>query len=259
MWVLGSAGRPGRELGRVLRRQRGRGTAGDGEQLLRRERTRSADRAAGCIADCSGKLLRLKCGKRCALGRADLMIAGLRSGTQHEIGRGTRIETTPEQVRVVMPVPRIGCAMAFLSLWMMGWAVGEFSAIKGLFSTGMSFATLVLITWLVGWTAGGIVFGSILLLMLDGREVVTVGEGIVRRRVEAFRVGLSWRYPLDQVSNWRPTGGTGEDAVKSFISFDHVGPKGSKTIRFGTGLTEPRAEEITEAVWERFPHLRPRP
>jgi len=170
----------------------------------------------------------------------------------------TVTELTPEAVRVVMPVPRVGCVIVFLGLWMIGWVAGEFSALRGLIfgGIGLNIATLFLLVWLVGWTAGGVVFGSILLLMLDGREIVSVGDGIVRRRVEAFGVGLSWRYPLEQVSNWRPTGD--ESGVKSFMAFDHDGPKGSKTIRFGTGLTEPRAEEICAEVWSRFPSLEPR-
>jgi len=139
----------------------------------------------------------------------------------------------------------------------LGWVVGEFSALRALFSGGMGLnvATLFLLVWLIGWTAGGLVAGSIFLLMLDGSEIVTVGEGIVRRRVEVFGFGLSWRYPLEQVSNWRPTGD--ESGVKSFITFDYAGPKGGKSIRFGTGLTEPRAEEICDEVWSRFPALQP--
>lgn len=170
----------------------------------------------------------------------------------------TVTELTPESVRVVMPVPRVGCVIAFLGLWMIGWAAGEFSALRSLFFGGMglNIATLFLLVWLVGWTAGGLVAGSIFLLMLDGSEIVTVGDGVVRRRVEVFGVGLSWRYPLERVSNWRPTGD--ESGVKSFITFDYDGPKGSKGIRFGTGLTEPRAEEICAEVWSRFPALQPR-
>lgn len=170
----------------------------------------------------------------------------------------TVTEFGPDSVRVVMPVPRIGCVIAFIGLWMIGWVAGEVSALRALFFGGMGFnvATLFLLVWLVGWTAGGLVFGSIFLLMLDGREIVTVGDGIVRRRVEVFRVGLSWRYPLEQVTNWRLTGD--EDGVKSFITFDYDGPKGSKSVRFGTGLTEPRAEEICTEVWSRFATLRPR-
>ncbi len=157
-----------------------------------------------------------------------------------------------------MPVPRVGCVLAFIGLWMVGWAAGEFSAMRALISGGMglNIASLFVFFWLVGWTAGGLVFGSVFLLMLNGTEIVTIGEGIVRRRVEAFGVGLSWRYPLEQVSNWRPTGD--ESGVKSFITFDYAGPKGDKSIRIGTGLTEPRAEEICDEVWQRFPTLRPR-
>lgn len=141
---------------------------------------------------------------------------------------------------------------------MIGWLAGEVSAFRALLFGGMglSIATLFLLVWLAGWTAGGLVFGSVFLLMLDGREIVTVGEGIVRRRVEAFGIGLSWRYPLEQVHDWRPTGD--ESGVKSFITFHYDGPKGSKSIRFGTGLTEPRAEEICSEVWNRFPSLQPR-
>lgn len=141
---------------------------------------------------------------------------------------------------------------------MIGWAAGEYSALRALFFSGMGLnvATLFLLVWLVGWTAGGFVAGSIFLMMLSGTEIVTVGDGIVRRRVETFGVGLSWRYPLERVSNWRPTGN--EDGVKSFITFDYDGPKGSKSVRFGTGLTEPRAEEICNEVWSRFPSLQPR-
>jgi len=157
-----------------------------------------------------------------------------------------------------MPVPRVGCAVVFLGLWMLGWVAGEYSALRALVTGGFGFsvASLFVLFWLVGWTAGGLVFGSIFLLMLDGREIITLGDGIVRRRVEVFGVGLSWRYPLEKVSDWRPTGD--ESGVKSFITFDYDGPKGSKSIRFGSGLTEPRTEEICDEVWSRFPTLRPR-
>jgi len=172
----------------------------------------------------------------------------------------TVIDVTPEQVRVVMPVPRVGCVTAFLGVWMIGWVVGEYSAIRALFTSAyhLNLSALFLVFWLLGWTAGGVVFGALFLLLLDGREIVTVGDGIIRRRVEAFGVGLSWRYSLEQSSNWRPTGAEGDDGVNSFVSFDHNGPKGMKMIRFGTGLTESRVEEITTEVLSRFPLLRPR-
>lgn len=172
----------------------------------------------------------------------------------------TVTEFTADSVRIVMPVQRVGCAIAFLSLWMVGWAAGELSALRGLLQGGAGFnvSTLFLLFWLVGWTAGGVVFGSILLLLLDGREIVTVGDGVVRRRIEVFGRGLSWRYPLEKVSNWRPTGDQSDEGdVTNFITFDYDGPKGTRAIRFGTGLTEPRTEAICAETWSRFPRLRP--
>ena len=45
--------------------------------------------------------------------------------------------------------------------------------------------------------------------------------------------------------------------LKSFVSFDYSAAKGEQTIRFGSGLTESRAEEIADRVWASFPHLMP--
>lgn len=170
----------------------------------------------------------------------------------------TSIKVTPDELRVVMPVPRVGCVMVFLGAWLIGWFAGEFSALNALFTQDSFFspATLFLLVWLVGWTAGGFIFGSIFLLMVDGREILIFEQNLVRRRVEFFRWGLSWRYPLTAVENLRLTGD--ESGVKSFVSFDYAGPKGDKTIRVGTGLTENTAEEVVERVWAAYPRLMPR-
>ena len=168
----------------------------------------------------------------------------------------TTIEDGPDGIRVVMPVPRIGCVAVFLSLWMCGWAMGEVSAIRSLLAGGLlNPGGLFLLVWLVGWTAGGVVAGAILFATIDGREILTIDGSVVRRRVEAFRWGLSWRYPLDKVSNFRTTGDSEGD--QSFLSFDTTSLKGDKTIRMGSGLTEARAEEIAETVWARYPSLMP--
>lgn len=170
----------------------------------------------------------------------------------------TLIEDSPTGLRVIMPVPRVGCVMVFIGAWMLGWVAGELSALNALFNQGAFFSagTVFLLVWLAGWTVGGVLFGSILLLMVDGREILSFEPGLVRRRVEFFRWGLSWRYPLESVTNLRPTGD--ESGVKSFVSFDYAGPKGDKTIRVGSGLTETTAEKVAERVWAAHPQLMPR-
>lgn len=155
-----------------------------------------------------------------------------------------------------MPLPRVGCVTSFLVAWLLGWAAGEFSAVVALLSIRGPLAPAIFLSvWLAAWTIGGIFAGWALLMSLDGREIVTLGDGSIRRRAEAFFLGLSWRYPLEHCSNLRPT--EGSSGVKSFVSFDHATTKGVQTVRFGSGLTESRAEEIAERAWERFPGLMP--
>ena len=169
----------------------------------------------------------------------------------------TSIEETPDGLRITMPVPRVGFVAVFMTLWLVGWAAGEISALRALFSMGLSFVpgTAFMLFWLAGWTVGGVAAAGVLLMTLDGREVLTVAGGILRRRAEAFSLGLSWRYPLERCSNLRPTGGSGEE--KTFISFDYAATKGEQTVRLGSGLTESSAEEIAERVWATFPTLMP--
>lgn len=166
----------------------------------------------------------------------------------------TTIEETPDSLRILMPMPRVGCILAFTGAWLLGWLVGELSVMKLLFVDGeiTRWSGLFLVLWWLAWTAGGVFFGGVFLLMLNGREVVTFGPDVVRRRVEAFGRGFSWRYPLEQVTNVRLT--ADENGIMDFISFDATG----KRIRFGTGLTETEAERSAEAIWARYPRLMPR-
>ncbi|NTU71494.1 MAG: hypothetical protein HGB10_06710 [Coriobacteriia bacterium] len=166
----------------------------------------------------------------------------------------TVIEQTPERIRIVMPTQKAGCVAAFMSVWLVGWLAGETFALVGLVRElrSLSVGSIFLVVWLIGWTLGGAFAITVLAMSLGGREIVTFSASEARRRVEAFRIGLDWRYPMADVTNVRPTASSGDK--KEFISFDHKG----KTIRFGTGLSEENATAAVEAVWERFPALMPR-
>lgn len=169
----------------------------------------------------------------------------------------TSIEETGDGLRITMPIPRVGCVSAFLSAWIVGWVAGEVSALRALFSIGGSAIPVAafLLLWLAGWTLGGVFAAWALLMSLDGREIVTIENGVIRRRAEAFFLGLSWRYPLVKCRNLRPTGDS--DGTNTFVSFDYAAAKGEQTVRFGSGLTESSAEEIAERVWAAFPELMP--
>jgi hypothetical protein len=167
------------------------------------------------------------------------------------------IEDTPDGLRLTMPVPRMGCVSVFLGVWLVAWAVGEITAIAAVVAMGTSFApgSAFLLLWLVGWTVAGVGAAGSLAMSIAGREVVTVGAGVIRRRAEAFGLGLSWRYPLERCGNFRPTAGS--DGDKTFITFDYASQKGEHPVRFGSGLTETSTQDIAERVWAAFPALMP--
>jgi len=169
----------------------------------------------------------------------------------------TSIEDTPDGLRITMSIPRVGCVSIFLAVWLVGWAAGEFSVLWVLSSIERPFipAYAFLILWLAAWTLSGLFAAWALLMSLDGREIVTIGNGAIRRRAEAFFAGLSWRYPLESCRNLRPTGDS--SGTRTFISFDYAGIRREHTVRFGSGLTESDAEEIAERMWARFPELLP--
>jgi hypothetical protein len=96
----------------------------------------------------------------------------------------------------------------------------------------------------------GVCVSAALARRLDG-----VGSGVIRRRAEAFGLGLSWRYPLERCTNFRPTAGS--DGDKTFITFDYASQKGEHPVRFGSGLTETSTSDIAERVWVAFPTLMP--
>ena len=132
------------------------------------------------------------------------------------------IDRTPLGIYVTMPVPRVGCVIVFMIAWLIGWAFGEFWALFAILGITTSFfaGTVFLAFWLIGWTAAGVVAAATLLMTLDGREVLSIGSGVIRRRAEAFGRGLSWRYPLEKCSNLRPT--SSSDATSGFISFERA-------------------------------------
>jgi hypothetical protein len=165
----------------------------------------------------------------------------------------TAIEQTPDDLRLVMQVPRLDYVVVFLGVWLACWAFGEIVVLRTLFEFGSMFDPGVpfMVVWLAGWTCGGAGAVFILAMLLDGSEIVTFSPERIVRRVNVFGWGWESAFAMDSVTDLRQTPGSNGAGI--FISFDTSG----KTIRFGTGLDEATAEEITNTIWARFPRLVP--
>jgi hypothetical protein len=159
---------------------------------------------------------------------------------------GPSIERTPEGLTVTMKVPRMGCISAFLGAWLCAWAVGEISGLSALFERlpHADIELLFTVVWLLGWSAAGGAAAAFLALTLNGREIVMLAPDGLRRRIEAFGIGYTWRYEPALVSDLRvmpPSRGSG-----AFFGFEY----GQRRVRFGSGLTAQDAARIVDALLE---------
>jgi hypothetical protein len=150
------------------------------------------------------------------------------------------VERTPEGLVVTMPVPRSGCSIGFLSVWLLGWMAGEYAAVSTLMERfrGLDSGMAFLLFWLVFWTAGGAAAATALATMLAGREIVTLAPSGLHRRIEAFGVGFTSTFDPTMVEDLRGGG--------AFFGFEYAG----KTVRWGSGLTEGDAQGIVAAMLE---------
>jgi len=154
------------------------------------------------------------------------------------------IERTPSGLVVTMPIPRAGCPAAFLSVWLLGWLVGEVGVGATLLGgrTAPGPDTLFAVAWLIAWTAGGVAAASFLALLLAGREIVTLAPDGLRRRVAAFGIGRTTTYVPQEVEDLRVMVDRAGRPV--FFGFEYRG----RTARWGSGLVGDEAARIVEAL-----------
>jgi hypothetical protein len=156
------------------------------------------------------------------------------------------IERTPDGLTVTMNVPRMTPISVFLAVWLCGWAVGEFSALRVLIERIAHPGLDLLFTaaWLLAWSAGGAAAAAFLALTLKGREIVTLAPDGLRRRIEAFGIGYTWCYEPPLVTDLRVM--PASRGPGAFFGFEY----GQRRVRFGSGLTPDDAARIVEALLE---------
>ena len=173
------------------------------------------------------------------------------------------VETTFDGTRVVIPAKRNLFVVAFMAVWLCGWAFGEVTVVGFLgelfASEGGLVAAPFLLFWLCGWTLGGAAVITFLLWNLIGREVITFEHGtmIVAKRIGPL--GLPRRYDLAHVRDARvsPPSVTSRRGRRrgqnpftgGKIAFDY----GARTFRFGTDLDEAEAKYLLDILHPRLP------
>lgn len=183
---------------------------------------------------------------------------------------------------ITIPAARSRFAMAFMALWLTGWAVGEVVALGGLVAIvlglpmgkgkviGSSLPPAVFLSiWLTGWTIGGVLVLESFLWQLRGREWTRIdpnGESLAIGRQGTLLPRRQRTFPLDQVRNLRyapanvmagfpfPSREALEAQLQWIgiaggnIAFDHPGG----TTRFGSQLSETEARRLIRTIKEHF-------
>ncbi len=175
-------------------------------------------------------------------------------------GRAT-VQNTGHSILIYIPAVAQLFVTCFLSLWLLGWAYGEFTAIQTIGTgAGPNSNKAFLFVWLCVWTLGGGFAIFALLWQFFGREVVELDQQYLRYRMEILGIGRTKLFSVAHISNLRyaaPEAATGRhgnnNALKpKTIKFDF----GKSTHAFGMGLDEAEAKQIIETMSHKVRSLR---
>jgi hypothetical protein len=176
-----------------------------------------------------------------------------------------RVIEEADGIAIRIPSRRNVFILAFLTLWLCGWAVGEVSAPVAFFSGAKKDpgTAAFMLFWLCGWTIGGAVAFSVWLWQFKGCEVIAISPAGLSIRHEVIGYGRTKSYdpseirdlrvapptynPFDFRSSWAFWGVGGGS-----IAFDY----GFKTFRFAAGVDEAEARVILQRITDTLPGLR---
>ena len=173
-------------------------------------------------------------------------------------GPRANISDSTEGLRISIPAKRRPSINLFLTIWLVGWAAGEWSVIQSLFSSEP--AAPFLMVWLIGWTVGGIFAIGLLLWSLAGAEQILVGHSILSISYQVFGLGPKKEYELSHVQRLRlGAPNTSMFDPRSSLQYWGIGggliafDYGASTVNFGSGIEEAEARQIVERVSPRLP------
>lgn len=156
-----------------------------------------------------------------------------------------------------------------MSIWLIGWAFGEVTALGGILGfsiQGFGGPSMFMIVWLAGWTVGGCYAIYILCWQLTGKELIRVAYSGITTSRSIFGIEfLQQEYTTEYIKGLRvssPTNNSfdfGWSRTSRFygmnggsIAFDY----GAKTVHFGIGIDEAEAKQVLAEIQQRYPQYR---
>ena len=186
------------------------------------------------------------------------------------------IQTLDFSTRFTIRTAKINCSSLILSVWLIGWAVGEIFAIRTLVNGVIQYqsagesslvaSSLFMLVWLAIWTVGGVTALFTFLWQVAGSEVVEISHDAFKIGRKVFGWGPSKNYNPINIDNLRVD--ESEPVVSSrFGSFSKtrssragslVFDYGGSQVHFGSGLDSGEAALIRAEIQSRYPQYRTR-
>jgi len=173
-------------------------------------------------------------------------------------GRAT-VSDNPSGIQISIPAKRNVFIVLFMSYWLVGWAVGEVMVPSVFLRKEMPPSMMIFtLAWLGAWTVGGGFAIYMLLWMIFGREIVSLGSRSLGLKRDVLGFGRLKEYDVSHIHNLRVSSGSWNpfdftSALQfwgiggGMIAFDY----GSKTCRFGTSLEEAEANQLVQQLKSR--------
>ena len=161
-----------------------------------------------------------------------------------------------DSLEIVIPARRYWFIVLFLGFWLCGWLFGEImvagTLLGGEVPTGPN---IFMLAWLGAWTVGGLFALSMFWWMIQGKEVITVGQGQMTLEKRGLLFYKPRTFDLNEVKNVRLSpidpgmyGRRNTHLMGYFntgnICFDY----GLKTIYIANGIDEAEAKHILEQL-----------
>lgn len=170
-----------------------------------------------------------------------------------------KIEGGPEGLEIVIPVSRSLFLVAFLGVWLVGWAMGEANALAQALSDRRGLPGPVLLFWLLLWTAGGLVALYLWLWRVAGKERILMGTSTLRVKRDILGFGRTRVYELRKIQRLRVVPLSAGSANRDFatrlsglaggaIEFEYE----NRAIQFGFSIDETAARTIVERMRQRY-------
>ncbi len=151
--------------------------------------------------------------------------------------------------------------MLFLSLWLVGWAFGVYTATLSLMKSHPAGGMFILV-WLAFWIFGGCFAGGTILWNLFGKESIQLDGQFISIKQHVFGIGKLKQYQVSDIKQLRivalpealmKINGAFNNmpGITGRLAFDY----GSKTYSFARDIDEAEAKEILKKILMRHPSL----